>query len=477
MRDMNSQSLTVLDLFSGCGGLSLGFLKAGFRIVGGIEHDSHAANMYARNIFRDLSEEVQLVHARPRDITAWSPKHLFPEMLGIADPRGSVEVVIGGPPCQPFARIGRAKLRQTLNDDQAYLKDTRADLHLSFLSYVEAIRPKVVLMENVPEIMNFGSINVAAEIAVTLEGIGYQPRYTLLNSANFGVPQSRLRFFLMAFRNDLRQVPSFPAQTHRFHSYNGKSSHPAGHQLRFEQIGDSDPNTFHAKMQGFPHNSPPAVTVGESIRDMPRIFTSEIKDPSLVRDFSRVQRYRPGRPSSYASIMRSWPDFETDGFVHGHVIRYLPRDHEIFRRMKAGDQYPRAHSVAMEVFDELIAEQYKLYGSVPDPGTREYEGLLREVVPPYSTEKFPNKWQKLDENRPSHTITAHLGKDTYSHIHYDSKQGRVISVREAARLQSFPDGFQFPSAMSHAFRQIGNAVPPLLAFELAKSIKAQLGEG
>ena len=63
---------------------------------------------------------------------------------------------------------------------------------------------------------------------------------------------------------------------------------------------------------------------------------------------------------------------------------------------------------------------------------------------------------------------AHLGKDTYSHIHYDSRQARVISVREAARLQSFPDGFKFAGAMNAAFRQIGNAVPPLLAFSLAE---------
>jgi DNA (cytosine-5)-methyltransferase 1 len=96
------------------------------------------------------------------------------------------------------------------------------------------------------------------------------------------------------------------------------------------------------------------------------------------------------------------------------------------------------------------------------------------MVPPYDPSKFPNKWRKLHPDHPSCTLTAHLGKDTYSHIHYDSRQGRTISVREAARLQSFPDGFVFSGAMNSAFRQIGNAVPPLLARAVAEEIARAL---
>ncbi len=82
------------------------------------------------------------------------------------------------------------------------------------------------------------------------------------------------------------------------------------------------------------------------------------------------------------------------------------------------------------------------------------------MVPPYDPTKFPNKWRKLERDFPSRTLLAHLSHDTYSHIHYDSEQARTISVREAARLQSFPDGFEFCGAMNAAFGQIGNAVPP-----------------
>ncbi len=99
---------------------------------------------------------------------------------------------------------------------------------------------------------------------------------------------------------------------------------------------------------------------------------------------------------------------------------------------------------------------------------------MEPLCAPYDPGKFPNKWWKLDPKRPSRTLTAHIGKDTYSHIHYDSRQARTISVREAARLQSFPDGFQFAGAMNAAFRQIGNAVPPLLSFAVAKQVRRQL---
>ena len=98
------------------------------------------------------------------------------------------------------------------------------------------------------------------------------------------------------------------------------------------------------------------------------------------------------------------------------------------------------------------------------------------MVPPYRLDTFPNRWWKMRADYPSRTLMAHLGKDCYSHIHYDSAQARTISVREAARLQSFPDGFIFCGTMNPAFRQIGNAVPPLMAYALAMTIKESLLE-
>src|SRR4029077_12717009 len=96
--------------------------------------------------------------------------------------------------------------------------------------------------------------------------------------------------------------------------------------------------------------------------------------------------------------------------------------------------------------------------------------LRSAFVPPYDPTKFPTKWRKMERDKPARTLMAHLGKDSYTHIHYDSSQARVLSVREAARLQSFPDGFRFSGTMNPAFRQIGNAVPPVLARGIATAM-------
>jgi hypothetical protein len=100
--------------------------------------------------------------------------------------------------------------------------------------------------------------------------------------------------------------------------------------------------------------------------------------------------------------------------------------------------------------------------------------LQAESVPPDDPSKFPNKWRKMERDAPCRTLMAHLGKDTYSHIHFDSEQARTISVREAARLQSFPDGFRLEGRTNVGFRQVGNAAP-LLSFALARSVTKTLG--
>ena len=179
--------------------------------------------------------------------------------------------------------------------------------------------------------------------------------------------------------------------------------------------------------------------------------------------------------------MRGWPGFENDEGVRDHVIRYLPRDWKLFGRLKPGDQYPQAHAEAVRMFEEALADIKRREGSAPRTGSRAWEALRASIVPPYDTGKFPNKWRKMEPDLPARTLMAHLGKDSYSHIHYDSDQSRTISVREAARLQSFPDGFVFRGAMNAAFRQIGNAVPPLLsravAVEIAETFARSLGQG
>ena len=141
--------------------------------------------------------------------------------------------------------------------------------------------------------------------------------------------------------------------------------------------------------------------------------------------------------------------------------------------MKPGDQYPEAVACAERMFEEAI-DRLRARKEAPRKNSPEWKLLRSSIVPPYDPGKFPNKWRKMERDRPARTLLAHLGKDSYTHIHYDSHQARPISVREAARLQSFPDGFVFSGTMNPAFRQIGNAVPPLLAQAVAQVVYAQL---
>jgi DNA (cytosine-5)-methyltransferase 1 len=209
---------------------------------------------------------------------------------------------------------------------------------------------------------------------------------------------------------------------------------------------------------------------------LPRI-TEHVKDPNVIRrrrltDVLPFETMKNG-VSDYARLMRSWPGFGTKTGTDGHLVRLTPRDFPIFAALEYGAEYPRAYKLAEQLFEEALKR--KRLGS-SSKNSAVYKNLRSQMVPPYDPEKFPNKWWKLHPEKPSRTLTAHMGKDTYSHIHYDGRQRRTISVREAARLQSFPDGFHFAGAMNAGFRQIGNAIPPLLALAVARAIKEQLDQ-
>ncbi|MFV2044809.1 MAG: DNA cytosine methyltransferase [Anaerolineales bacterium] len=472
----------MIDLFSGCGGMSLGFKRAGFEILGGIENDAKAAETYARNLLKEYGRETVQRHAKPRDIRYYLPDDFSREFLESEPVTGKVDLIIAGPPCQAFARIGRAKLRAIMDHEEAFLNDHRADLYTNFLLYVEAFKPRAVVMENVPEILNFGGKNVGDEISASLRNLGYDPGYSLLNAAHFGVPQSRVRFFLIGFRADLGLNPLLPEPTHHaetrndmyYYPENGGSGNALQYASSFIDKAERAKFQYYVGLINPNRDLPGATTVNEAIGDLPPVYTSEIDGKEARSAFSTVRKYRPGRPSSYASEMRNWPTHKAKNGVTDNAIRYLPRDHEIFSRMSPGDQYPEAHQIAEAILVEKLEAYQSEHDYLPRPGSQEYARIKKLTVPPYAKDKFPNKWQKLDPDKPSHTLTAHLAKDSYSHIHFDSQQARVISVREAARLQSFPDGFEFPPTLTHSLRQIGNAVPPLLAYRLAEVIARQL---
>lgn len=464
----NGGAPRVLDLFAGCGGLSLGFKAAGFEIAGAVEFDADAAASHGANFHPGDRR-----HAKARDITKLSPEELAGdlELGGVAS---GVDVVVGGPPCQAFARVGRSKLREIEDHPEAFKHDPRARLYLEYLHYVDAFRPLALLMENVPDVLNHGGQNIAEETCEVLREKGYVAAYTLLNASHFGVPQMRERMILVAYREELGVTVRFPRPTHHMTlppGYAGSRNVALkllnDRVVRGQATGYVDPPAADPSLT-------PAVTAADALGDLPPITEHlEGKLTRGARRFDTLRRYDRQARHPYGQLMRSWPGFENSEGVRDHVIRYLPRDWKLFARLKPGDQYPEAHAVAMKMFEEALTE-LKAKGSAPRKGTAAWEKLRAEYVPPYDVGKFPNKWRKMEPDLPARTLMAHLGKDSYSHIHYDSVQARTISVREAARLQSFPDGFVFSGTMNPAFRQIGNAVPPLLAKAVAETMRQTL---
>jgi DNA (cytosine-5)-methyltransferase 1 len=462
----------VLDLFAGCGGLSLGFHTANFDIAAGVEIDPDAAASHGLNFHAGDTR-----HSKVHDITKLTPADLAADLdLGPVD--SAVDVLVGGPPCQAFARVGRPKLRELEAHPQAFKHDPRARLYLEYLCYVDAFQPLAILMENVPDVLNHGGQNIAEEICEALDAKGYVARYTLLNAAFYGVPQMRERMFLIGYRKEIGHPVIFPPPTHWVDlppGYDGSRS--VALKLVVDEGLFTQVSRYVLPPEADP-NLPPAVSAVQAIGDLPRIDARTLlQSGELQRGARRFDKPVPydmrRRVSEYAKLMRSWPNFKARETLTDHVIRYLPRDYELFARMNPGDQYPEAWQHAQEMLAERIAA-LRRQGSVIRLGTREYRRLRDSIVPPYDAGKFPNKWRKMWRDEPVRTLMAHLGKDGYSHIHYDCDQARTISVREAARLQSFPDGFIFRGTMNPAFRQIGNAVPPLIALALARQIMAAL---
>jgi DNA (cytosine-5)-methyltransferase 1 len=208
-RLISGQQARALELCSGCGGMSLGLKTAGFELTAHVDSDAVAAATYALNFDPPSSADTN-AWLKPREMVSCSPDALVAELGLVESAAQAFDVLAAGLPCQAFARIGRSKLRSISGDDHAFKKDARAALYRRFLDYVRVIQPLAIIMENVPDILNFGGHNVPEEISATLDALGYRTRYTLLNAAFYGVPQLRERLFLIALdRSGCRpEVPS-----------------------------------------------------------------------------------------------------------------------------------------------------------------------------------------------------------------------------------------------------------------------------
>ena len=182
----------------------------------------------------------------------------------------------GGPPCQAFARVGRSKLREIEEHPEAFKHDPRARLYLEYLRYVDAFQPLVVVIENVPDVLNHGGQNIAEEICEVLEAKEYVCGYTLLNAAYYGVPQTRERMFLIAYRREVADQIMFPEPTHWVGlppGYDGTRAVALARLLKQGNLlGDA-----HAYIPppAASNELPSAVTAEEAIGDLPPIYARE----------------------------------------------------------------------------------------------------------------------------------------------------------------------------------------------------------
>lgn len=353
----------ALDLFSGAGGLGLGVQAAGWTVVAAVDHDrraleTHQANFPGLAIHKDMSDPEQV-------------RELISQLREI-----DLDLIVGGPPCQPFSRAGRAKIRSLVNQGAREEDDHRRELWRSFVDVVLALRPRAVIMENVPDMAIGDDLLVIRTIADILERSGYSVDYRLLDAWRHGVPQHRKRFILQARKDG---APRWP-----------------------EPQSDR-------------------VNVRDAISDLPKLGATT---------GARELPYVGEALSEFARQLRG----DAGPLVFDHMTRPVRSDdREAFELMT-----PRT-----------------LYSDLP-------EHLRR-----YRSDTFNDKYKRLDWDDLSRTITAHIAKDGYWYIH--PGEHRTLTVREAARIQTFPDSFRFSGTRSDAFRQIGNAVPPMLGKAVAEA--------
>lgn len=439
----------VIDLFSGCGGLALGFQKAGFHIAGGVDIVKEAVETASYNLHWRFGEESAHICG---DLTKMSAPDICDGQA-----KGGY-IVIGGPPCQAYSTPGKAKLN-SLGPDRISTKDSRGELYQDFLRIALELNARAVVMENVPEAVNYGGKNIPQTVCQILEDRGYSTIWTILNAADYGVPQSRDRMFVIAVRKDQGFLPELPEA--KYHTW----QETTGLETRYKNF----PNLSGFRMPpAYADNLPEWITAGEALNDLPVLHPEE-DSPYRMRKITLSLPYRAAAACSYQELMRSWYGPELNK-VTANCYRKTVRDFPIFARMKQGDTYLEASQIA----DQLFSNECQIQNITEEESPEEYAELKKKIVPPYNRETFITRWQKLREDSPSHTLVAHLAVDTYSHIHPSEPRG--ISVREAARLQSFPDGFLFQCNMGDAFRQIGNAVPPLLAAAIASVLYRQFKE-
>jgi len=356
-------SLKVIDLFSGAGGLSQGFRDAGCDIISAVEINKNLSQTFRNNFKKTKIFEEDISKVKSKDLLVNESK---------------VDIVIGGPPCQGFSMSGKR-----IRGNGIFLNDKRNKLFKEFVRIINDLKPKIFLMENVPGILNIFQGKTKNQILSIFESIGYDAKVKVLLAADYGVPQLRKRAFFIG--NNLGIDPEF---------------------------------LFPPKI------NKDYITVEDAIFDLPFIKSGQ-------GEFETIYKKKPST--------------------------------EYQKKMRAGVK--KLYNHISTKHDDKIINIIKMLK----------EGEGRNNLP----KKFQTKsihsgsYMRIIKNKPSYTITTRFDTPPVGRVTHPIAD-RALTAREAARLQSFPDDFIFIGKRTHVGIQIGNAVPPLLAYEIAKNLKNRL---
>jgi len=364
-------SLTAIDLFCGCGGISEGLREAGFEIVGGADNNPKYSITYVKNFPSTKFVGESIAKISPED---------FCELVGVKP--NQVDLLAGGPPCQGFSK--------NVPRSQREIDSKNNQLVNTFLSYCEAIRPKAILMENVAEMRNGFGEAYTQSIFKRLGAAGYTVSESVVNAADFGVPQRRRRAFFVGLLGDAEPF-AFP-------------------QARF--FTESDMFTESHR------------TIEDAISDLPRLRDGEGADEMC---YSRSPR------NKYQEEMRSRTET-----LYNHRTRKLAQ-----------------------------IQSKRLSLLMPGQGIKDLPDELRPKG------GYSGAYGRLTWDMVAPTITRwvfHPGSGRWGH----PQDIRILTTRETARIQSFPDSFRFFGSFNDMAGQLGNAVPPLVAKTIGESIRKRL---
>lgn len=395
------KQFTFVDLFAGCGGLSEGFYKEGFKALLHLEINPTACETLKTRMKyygydeKDIARAVMCDDITREGVLGDIEKRLLEE----------VDIIIGGPPCQAFSTVGRAQSPDSMsNDPRNYLFE-------NYLQILNRIKPELFIFENVKGLLTAKPKGVRifdkiiAEMRKTYDVVD-DPNILLLNAVDYGVPQVRERVIIIGVKKD-GKIKITPEEI-----YN-----------RIKKTHSSDGINGTLKY----------VTVRDAISDLPKLTPGKgeevaYREKSINNDYLK-------------KIINS------DGIIHNHIARnHNENDQERYRI--------------------LSENKWQLKD-------------LQEVRPDlvhHDPRHFGNRYTVQEYDKPGKTVVAHLYKDGNLFIHPDPKQSRTFTVREAARIQSFPDDFVFEGSRTEQYKQVGNAVPPLMAQAFAKVIKDTLEE-